>query len=116
MNTEYEILDVTLDQETEFVMVENFVKTFTVQSQSVFRDGVANGQDVRLAFYDAWRNEEIIKAITTMVEKKEKLAPTPKLTKTEEPVNHPELTQEQKDYNAWSEAYHREGGMAGGSW
>jgi hypothetical protein len=104
----------------EFKMVENFVKTFTLQSQSIFTDNIANGQDFRSAMYEAWRNEEIIKALQSMMAQKEKLAPTPKLTDFDglktETSSQQELTQEEKDYNAWSEAYHREGGMAGGSW
>lgn len=61
---EYEIMDIELDQDLEFQMVKTYVDTkFTPQSKSVFDDEIASGIDVRIAFYNAWRNEEIINAL-----------------------------------------------------
>ena len=61
---EYEIMEIELDQDLEFQMVKTFVDTkFTPQSKSVFDDEIAEGVDVRIAFYNAWRNEEIINAL-----------------------------------------------------
>lgn len=65
---EYETMEIELDQELEFQMVQTYVDTkFTPQSKSVFDDGVASGVDVRIAFYDAWRNEQIIEAIKAVM-------------------------------------------------
>lgn len=61
---EYETLDIELDQDLEFQMVKTYVDTkFTSQSKSVFDDEIADGTDVRIAVYNAWRNEEIINAL-----------------------------------------------------
>lgn len=59
-----ETITIDLDQDLEFRMVQSYVDTkFTPQSKSVFDDEVASGIDARIAFYDAWRNEQVIIAL-----------------------------------------------------
>jgi hypothetical protein len=61
---EYETMDIDLDEALEKQMVQSYVDTkFTPQSKSLFDDEVAAGADIRIAFYNAWRNEEIINAL-----------------------------------------------------
>jgi hypothetical protein len=59
----YEIMEIDLDQELEFQLVKTYVLNFSGPSLSLFDDEVANGIDVRIAFYNAWRNERIIEAL-----------------------------------------------------
>jgi hypothetical protein len=74
MTKEYATMEIELDQDLEFQVVQTYVDTkFTPQSKSVFDDEVASGVDVRIAFYDAWRNEQIIEALKWALENEKHL-------------------------------------------
>jgi hypothetical protein len=71
MDKNYEEIEINLDQETENSLVELEVSGFSGASQSVYRDILATGEDMRIAFYNAWRNEQIVKALELAVAKHE---------------------------------------------
>lgn len=60
---EYATIEINLDEETELMMVSNWVAQFTKESQSVYNDSIKSGTDFRIAYYEARRNEEIINAL-----------------------------------------------------